>query len=1658
MNDSQKTKKQLIEELSQIRRELASAASPKNGIKKNIPASTEPDNLFYKTFLSSPDMFIIADPTNGIYVEVNDSFVENTGYSREELIGHRVEDINLWAKPEERDKMSRLLAEQGKLTEEEFSFRMKSGEIRLWLCSAEIVNIDGTDRMIAIAIDITERKKLEENLARERRELSLIIDSSPEIVFYKDREGRFIRVNKAFADSLHIPEEEFVGKTVFDLYSTEIAQGMTKDDQEVFQSGRPKLGITEQYESASGIRWVQTDKVPIYDKDGSLVGLIGFAQDITERKQAEEALRLSEENYRDIFELSPDGIVTINTKGVLTSCNTAFSRLTGFSKEVFIGKHFAKIPTLRMKDIPKYLQLFTSVLRKKELKPLELRWIHKDGTERLGEFRFSVMKSSGKISGIQVIARDITERKQMEENLRYHADLTDNVSDAIVSTDLDHKIISWNKAAETKYGWRADEVIGEKIIDIIKPEYPNTTLEEMMRTLRTDGIWHGEAIHETKESEKLDILVSTSLIKDEKGNGMGAVAVFTDITERKQEEERHQTILRTTRDGVWAVDLNGKFVEVNDSYCNMMGYTREELLDMSITDVEAIETSGEIQQRINKITKEGGDRFETKHTRKDGRIIDVEISTNFLDVGVEQISVFVRDITERKEAEEALRESEELRSAVFNSTPNLAAVIDEKWTIIDINEAMANRFGKHRDELIGIYGKDLLPQELAESRDRYFKKVFKTGKPCRFEDENSGMYFDNIAYPVLHVQGETKRIAINAIDVTERKRAEEEFENIFNLSPDMMGIFTIEGELIRVNPSWEKILGYKTEELLKIGWAKLVHPDDVERTNKAVEEQLKGSSVANFTNRYKCKDGSYTTLEWQASFANEGIVYATARDITERKTAEEALRESEERFRTLFETMAQGVVYQNAEGKILSANPAAGRILGLTLDQIRGRTSVDPRWKSIHEDGSDLPGEQHPAMESLRTGQPVSGVVMGIYHPVDDEYRWISIDAVPEFREGEDTPYRVYTTFTDITGRMRSRETLRQSEEKFSKAFRSSPDRIVIANLEDAKIIEVNDSYLRFTGYRREEVIGRTTIELGGWIDPENRLKIVQKLKKQGRIYNEEVEQRLKSGEIRTSIFSAELINIDGEPCIISVANDITERKQAEEALRESNEYLERLTNSMGDAVFSVKMPEGVIEWVNDSFKLTGYEAKECIGKTIEFLCPDRNGFLESGNKLKKQMSERNDISHTEQLLKRKNGEVFPAEITATIIRNERGKVVGVTSIVKDITERKHAEEALRESEAELQGILRAAPIGIALIQNRVALWVNDYFCTMTGYSTQELVGVNAIKLYISHEEFLRVGELKTRDIELYGKGEVETQFVCKNGNVIDVLLISTPLNPEDLSAGVIATMMDITERKKAEIQQRETKNLRELDKLRTELLANVSHELRTPLASIKGFTTVLEDYDEKLAPEEKQEYLQIIDHNTDRLSELIEQLLVMSRLGAGMLTIDKSSNDINILCQEVISEAKIRSPEYQFTLNVPARLPKVHIDTKRIRQVLDNLIDNAVKNSSAGTEISVAARKSNGEIMVTVTDEGTGISRKDKPRIFDRMFHTERNHKPGVTGAGLGLSICKGLIEAHKGRIWIESEEGKGTRCFFTLPTYNDRGVSHGKKDKGQYHSMHRG
>ena len=271
---------------------------------------------------------LILDPEHKV-IMANRAVAKAVGTTREELQGKKCYEIfHGTDQPPEGCPLEKMSA-SGHL--ETIEMEMETlGNWFLVSCTPVFDEKGALRNVIHIATDISERKRLEKILEKERQELKLIIDASPIIIFYKDKEGRFIRVNKTFTEALKMPEEDLMGKTVFDLYSAKIAQGMTDDDHEVLKSVRPKLNIIEQYESASGIRWVQTDKIPICDKNGIPVGLIGFAQDITERKRAEETLWESQELYRSLFKGVPIGLYRTMPGGEILDANPALVEMLGY--------------------------------------------------------------------------------------------------------------------------------------------------------------------------------------------------------------------------------------------------------------------------------------------------------------------------------------------------------------------------------------------------------------------------------------------------------------------------------------------------------------------------------------------------------------------------------------------------------------------------------------------------------------------------------------------------------------------------------------------------------------------------------------------------------------------------------------------------------------------------------------------------------------------------------------------------------------------------------------------------------------------------------------------------------------------------------------------------------------------------------------------------------------------------------------------------------------------------------------------------------------------------------------------------------------------------------------------------------------------------------
>ncbi|GAB6113276.1 PAS domain S-box protein [Desulfomicrobium salsuginis] len=390
-----------------------------------------------------------------------------------------------------------------------------------------------------------------------------------------------------------------------------------------------------------------------------------------------------------------------------------------------------------------------------------------------------------------------------------------------------------------------------------------------------------------------------------------------------------------------------------------------------------------------------------------------------------------------------------------------------------------------------------------------------------------------------------------------------------------------------------------------------------------------------------------------------------------------------------------------------------------------------------------------------------------------------------------------------------------------------------------------------------------------------------------------------------------------------------------------------------------------------------------------------------------------------------------------------------------DILSRAKSEEALRQSEEYLEAIFRVAPTGIGVVRNRVLTRVNERVCEMTGYREEELLGQSARVLYPTQEDFDFVGREKYRQIREKGTGELETRWQRKDGDVIDVLMASTPLDRNDLSVGVTFTALDITERKRiqAELVQanldlaESTDRARDLaaqseaaSKAKSEFLANMSHEIRTPLNGVLGMLQLIETTD--LDPEQR-DYVRTAITSSTRLTRLLSDILDISRIESGKLVLSETDFEVQALKGSVLELfapiARKKNLDLLFRLapGVPRRLVG---DETRLRQILFNLVGNAMKFTQRGAvsvEISPLLPRSASEcrILLCVNDTGPGIPENRVKDIFEPFVQVDGSYVREHQGAGLGLSIVRRLVRMMRGDLALDSTLGEGTTICISLP-----------------------
>jgi PAS domain S-box-containing protein len=540
--------------------------------------------------------------------------------------------------------------------------------------------------------------------------------------------------------------------------------------------------------------------------------------------------------------------------------------------------------------------------------------------------------------------------------LRGHFEyLVKYANDIIFLTDENYHIVEVNDRAVETYGYTRQEMLGMPLAALMPPgDLPS--YQSRLRKIQQKGKIVAEGIHQRKDGSTFPVEVSGRTIKIEDKTYLQEIV--RDITERKAREQEYQAIIHAAIDGFWQADMQGHFLDVNEAYCQLTGYSLDEILNMSITDIEAIEKPGETAKRIRKIKEVGYDRFETRHRRKDGEIVDVEISVNYLPIDGGRMFVFIRDITERMDMEESLRLSEQnFRDSIENS-PLGIRIANEDGKTLYTNRALLDIYGYSSiEELEAVPRKQrYIPESYDEHRERTKKRRQGEFVPTNYEI--SIVRKDGDVRHLAASRGEVlwddeKQFQVVYQDITERKQAEEKlreseekYQALFELG--LEAVFLIDNQtsrILEVNAAASDMYGYSREELLAMRNTDLsAEPED---TKKVTTSTPKGSVIVPLR-FHRRKDGSVFPVEISGRFftwKEHSVHVAAIRDITERKQAEEALQESEEKYRSLVERANEGICIIQ-DGIVEYLNPRLAEMWSGTVKEFIGT----PFIKHLHPD------------------------------------------------------------------------------------------------------------------------------------------------------------------------------------------------------------------------------------------------------------------------------------------------------------------------------------------------------------------------------------------------------------------------------------------------------------------------------------------------------------------------------------------------------------------------------------------------------------------------------------------------------------------------------------------------------------------------------------
>jgi PAS domain S-box-containing protein len=620
-----------------------------------------------------------------------------------------------------------------------------------------------------------------------------------------------------------------------------------------------------------------------------------------------------------------------------------------------------------------------------------------------------------------------------------------------------------------------------------------------------------------------------------------------------------------------------------------------------------------------------------------------------------------------------------------------------------------------------------------------------------------------------------------------------------------------------------------------------------------------------------------------------------------------------------------------------------------------------------------------------------------------------------------------------------SEESIDKSDEKYKLILENANDLITIVN-ENFKREYINEkAYFNITGYIKKDVIGKSLL---AFLHPDDK-KLARKALREGLkegIVKKEFRVMHKDGfYIWLEFKGRTFIDTDGVKKAIIISRDITERKKADQKMLESEKKFRNLVNNLTDIILEIKL-NGIVTYVSPQcYNIMGYQPTELLGKnSLNYIYPE--DVLTIADAMKNALQTKEMILVRRYRLLHKCGDIVYA--------SARGKYVKVNGTdrfivtIRDITAQIRVEQKLRESEEKYRLISENANELIFIVSDNLNIdYVNKKpLYNLSGYSIEDVIGKRALN-------FIHLDDAEGAFKEFYetfnkeGRGSVEARVKHKDGHYIYVEITGSLFHNEKGEPKALLIVRDITERKEAENSMlEEYKKLEELSQIKSDLIMQASHELKTPLSSIYAASQILQNTNINQFDEKSVEFIEMIYRGSQRLRQLIDNLLDVSRIESGKLNLSLKKENVVDLIHSCYSDLKYLADKKN--INIKFEFPEefiLNIDRIRMEQVFTNLLSNAIKFTPPKGNIYVTLNFEKEWTDIIIRDTGIGLTKKEKESLFQKfgkIIRVRKDNNVDLEGSGLGLYISKEILELHQGNILVESDgRGKGSTFRIRLP-----------------------